>query len=307
MHLPRPLVIGVSGPMYRTALNVRTPLRLRRSILERFTRLSVVPAGTQVEQITLGGRPCERITVGASERPRAVLYLHGGGYTVGSPRTHRSLAAFLAHATGAVVFSLDYRLAPEHPYPAALDDAVAAFRALVDEHDFAAPRIAISGDSAGGGLAVAAARRLTDDGLRPAALALLSPWTDPSNDEVPRRRDFVIDSAWGRQSAADYRGAADPHDPGYAPMYARLDGLPPMLIHCTVTEILQPQILAFAGLAAAAGVDVQVVEHQRLWHSGHALAGTLREATDAVHDVGVFLRAHLDAVPESVAVAETPA
>jgi monoterpene epsilon-lactone hydrolase len=299
MHLPRPLVIGVSGPMYRTALNARTPLRLRRSILERFARLAVVPAGTQVEQISLAERPCERITVGATDRPRAVLYLHGGGYTVGSPRTHRSLAAFLARATGAVVFSLDYRLAPEDPYPAALEDAVAAFRVLVDAHGFAASGIAIAGDSAGGGLAVAAARVLTDDGLRPAALGLLSPWTDPSSDDMPRRRDFVIDSAWGRQNAAAYRGETDPHDAGYAPLRGRLDGLPPMLIHCSVTEILQPQILQFAGLATSAGVDVQMVEHQRLWHSGHVLAGTLREATDAVHDVGVFLRAHLDAVPES--------
>jgi acetyl esterase/lipase len=306
MHLPRPLVIGLSATMYRTALNARTPLRLRRSILERFAQLGVVPAGTQVEQISLGGRPCERITVGASVRPRAVLYLHGGGYTVGSPHTHRSLGAFLARATGAVVFSLDYRLAPEHPYPGALEDAVAAFRALISEHRFAASRIAIAGDSAGGGLAVAAARVLTDDGLQPAALGLLSPWTDPSDDESPRRRDFVIDSAWGRQNAASYRGDADPHDPGYAPMHGRLDGLPPMLIHCAVAEVLQPQILRFAGLASAAGVDVQLVEHPRLWHSGHALAGTLREATDAVHDVGVFLRAHLDAIPESTAAATTP-
>jgi monoterpene epsilon-lactone hydrolase len=306
MHLPRPLVIAISGAMYRTALNARTPLRLRRSILELFARLNVVPAGTHVERITLAGRPCDRITVGASDRPRAVLFLHGGGYTVGSPRTHRSLAAFLARASGAVVFSLDYQLAPEHPYPAALDDAVAAFRALVREHSFAASRIAVSGDSAGGGLAVAAARLLTDDGLRPAALGLLSPWTDPSGDDGLRRRDFVIDSAWGRQNAASYRGDADQHDPGYAPIRGRLDGLPPMLIHCAVTEILQPQILRFAALASAAGVDVQLVEHPRLWHSGHALAGTLREATDAVHDLGVFLRAHLDGVPESKAAARVP-
>ncbi|MFN2517971.1 MAG: alpha/beta hydrolase fold domain-containing protein [Jatrophihabitantaceae bacterium] len=307
MHLPRSLVFGVSAPLYRTALNARTPRRLQRALLETFAGLNVVPAGTQVSLLDLGGRPCERITVGASERPRAILYLHGGGYTVGSPHTHRSLAAFLARSSSAVLFSLDYRLAPENPYPAALDDAVAAFRALVAEHGFASTRIAVSGDSAGGGLAVAAARRLTDDGLRPAALGLLSPWTDPSDDNMPRRRDFVIDSAWGRTNAIDYRGGADPHDPGYAPMYARLDGLPPMLIHCGVAEILQPQILQFAALAAAAGVDVQVVEHDRLWHSGHALAGTLREATDAVHDLGVFLRAHLDAVTERAAVAEVPA
>jgi epsilon-lactone hydrolase len=302
MHLPRPLVIVVAGPMYRVALNSRTPLRLRRSILERYARLSVVPRGTRVEPTVLGGRPCERVTVGASERPRAVLYLHGGGYTVGSPRTYRALAAFLARDTGAVVYSLAYRLAPEHRYPAALDDAVAGFRALVDEHGFDPSRIAIAGDSAGGGLAVAAARRLVDSGLRPAALGLLSPWTDPSNDEMPRHRDFVINSAWGRQNAIDYRGDADPHDPGYAPMHGRLDGLPPMLIHCAATEILQPQILLFAARARDAGVDVQLVEHPRLWHSGHALAGTLREATDAVRDLGVFLRAHLDGVPESVVV-----
>jgi epsilon-lactone hydrolase len=306
MHLPRPLVVAIAAPMYRLTLNPRTPLRLRRSILERYSRMSVVPRGTRVETIELGSRPCERVTVGATERPRAVLYLHGGGYTVGSPRTHRALAAFLARDTAAVVFSLHYRLAPEDPYPAALDDAVAGFRALVEEHGFAPSRIAIAGDSAGGGLAVAAARRLIDDGLSPAALGLLSPWTDPSDDTLTRRRDFVINSAWGRQNAIDYRGDADPRDLGYAPMHGRLGGLPPMLIHCAETEVLQPQILTFARRATDAGVDVQLVEHPRLWHSGHALAGTLREATDAVHDVGVFLRAHLDAVPESVAV-ENPA
>jgi monoterpene epsilon-lactone hydrolase len=306
MHLPRPLVVAIAAPMYRIALNTRTPLRLRRAILERYAGLTVLPRGARVEPITLGGRPCERVTVGATERPRAVLYLHGGGYTVGSPRTHRALAAFLARDAGAVVFSLHYRLAPEHRFPAALDDAVAAFRELVDEHGFAPSRIAIAGDSAGGGLAVAAARRLTDDGLRPAALGLLSPWTDPSDETITRRRDFVLNSAWGRQNAVDYRGEADPRDPGYAPMHGRLDGLPPMLIHCAQTEILQPQILVFAERATDAGVAVQVVEHPRLWHSGHALAGTLREATDAVHDVGAFLRAHLDAVPQSVAVENPP-
>jgi epsilon-lactone hydrolase len=279
--------------MYRVALNVRTPLYLRRSLLERFARLTVLPAGTKVEQITVAGRPCDRITVGATDQPRAILYLHGGGYTVCSPRTHRSLAAFLARDTPATVYSLAYRLAPENPYPAALDDAVAAFRALVDEHGFAPSSIAMCGDSAGGGLAVAAARRLTDDGLRPGALGLLSPWTDPSQDDFPRPRDFVINAKWGRQNAADYRGSADPHDPGYAPMHGRLDGLPPMLVHCANGEILQPQIAQFVSRAADAGVDVQFVEHRRLWHSGHALAGTLREATDAVHDVGHYLQTHL--------------
>src|SRR5439155_13304557 len=144
--------------------------------------------------------------------------LHGGGYTVGSPRLYRALAAYLSRSSGAVVYSLDYRLAPEHPYPAALDDAVAAFRALVSEHGFAPARIAIVGDSAGGGLAVAAARVLTDSGLRPAALGLLSPWTDPADEAFTVRRDRVTNARWGKQSATAYRGSAGPTDPAFAPM-----------------------------------------------------------------------------------------
>jgi acetyl esterase/lipase len=254
-----------------------------------------VPTGTRVEHITLGGRPAERITVGASERPRAILFLHGGGYTVGSPRLYRACAAVLARASGSVVFCLDYRLAPEYPFPAALDDAVAAFRELVVEHGFDPSRVAIAGDSAGGGLSVAAARVLTDDGLAPAALGLISPWTDPSDEDFIRQRDFVVNLRGGRLSASLYRGSADSRDPGYAPMHGRLDGLPPTLIQCSPNEMLYPQILRFAGLLKRAGVDVTLVAQERWWHSIHVLAGMLREATDAVADLGAFLRAHLDA------------
>ena len=291
MHVPRPLVIAGSVPFYRLGLNARLPITLGRRIIAAGAVPSVPPPGTVVRHITLGGRPAERVTVGASERPRAILYLHGGGYTVASARVYRGLAIHLARAAEAVVYNLDYRLAPEHVYPAALDDAVAAFRELADE--YGADRVAISGDSAGGGLAVATARRLTDAGLRPAALGLLSPWTDPADDDFRVTRARGTNRAWGKLSAVLYRGDADPHDPGYAPMYADLRGLPPMLIHTAPSEMLYDQVRRFAAKARAAGIDVELVEDPAWWHSVHVTAGILREATDAVTDVGRYLARHL--------------
>jgi monoterpene epsilon-lactone hydrolase len=270
------------------------------AVQRRVTDLGAValrpPLGTLVEPVTLHGCPAERVTFGASLRPRAVLYLHGGGYVVGSARTARALAGHLARASGAVVYVLDYRLAPEHPYPAALDDAVAAFGHLVDAAGFDPRRIALVGDSAGGGLAVAAARVLTDSGRRPGALALLSPWTDPSDAALPAR-DFVLRRDWLTWCAEQYRATADRHDPGYAPMHGDLSALPPALIHSATQELLYPQIARFAERAAAAGVDVTSVGLTTLWHSGHLLAGLLRESTEALRDVAGFLRIRLDASP----------
>lgn len=293
MGVRRRVIVAASGPLYRLGLNHRMPARIGRRLLDSSVVIMRPPRGTVVRHITLGGRPAERTTVGATERTRAVLYLHGGGYSVGSPRLYRACAAHLARSSGAVVHNLDYRLAPEHRYPAALDDAVAAFEELVTEHGYAPDHIAIAGDSAGGGLAVATARRLVDRGLRPGALALLSPWTDPSDEEFERSRDFVTNKRWGRASAAMYRGDADPRDPGYAPIHGRLDDLPPMLVHCSTVEMLHPQIIRFADAAKDAGGEVHLVARDDWWHSIHVLAGTLSEATEAVEDAGAFIRARL--------------
>ncbi|MGH9059021.1 MAG: alpha/beta hydrolase fold domain-containing protein, partial [Acidimicrobiales bacterium] len=176
-HLPRGVVVAVSAPVYRLSLNAHRTVAMQRRLSEASVRLNRVPRGTRVNRLLLGGRPAERVTLGAPDPASAVLYLHGGGYVLGSARMYRPLAAHLSRSAGAVVHNLDYRLAPEHRYPAALEDAVAAFDQLVEQHGYEPSRIAIAGDSAGGGLAVAAARRLTDAGRRPAALALLSPWT----------------------------------------------------------------------------------------------------------------------------------
>jgi acetyl esterase/lipase len=268
----------------------RVPIRIGRRILDSAGLVMRVPRGTVVQHVTLGARHAERVSVGATERPRAVLYLHGGGYSVGSARLYRACAAHLAQASGAVVYTLDYRLAPEHPFPAALDDAVAAFHDLAVSQGYGAEHVAIAGDSAGGGLAVAAARVLVDAGTRPAALALMSPWTDPMDEDFLQSRDFVINVRWGRASAAGYRRETDPRHPGFAPLHGRLDGLPPMLVHCSTAEMLHPQIIRFTDAVKQAGGDVHLTARDDWWHSIHVLAGTLREASAAVEDVGAYLR-----------------
>lgn len=210
VRLPLPVVEASIKPFYRLALDARLPVRVQRALLDLAAPIQTLPDGTVVERTTLAGRPAERITVGATERRHAVLYLHGGAYTIGSLGTHRSLAAYLARESASAVYTLDYRLAPEHPFPAALDDAVAAFTELVTDHGFTADRVAVAGDSAGGGLALATARRLIDTrGLSPAALALISPWVDPGSREAPFDRDTVVNTAWAHSSAGAYLGGGE--------------------------------------------------------------------------------------------------
>jgi epsilon-lactone hydrolase len=284
---PRRLVMANAAVFYRVAFDAHLPFTVQRRLLEAGARLMPLPRGTVVRQVTLGGCPAERVTVGATVRERTVLYLHGGGYTTCSPHTHRSLAAFLAKAAGAAVYTPAYRLAPEDPYPAALDDAVAAYLNL--------GYAAIAGDSAGGGLAVATVRRLLDRGVPVPALALLSPWTDPGDDTARRFRDLVVNMAQARTSAAAYGAGIDRYDPGFAPMYADVTGLPPTLVHVVPGELLYEQVLRFVTRLRAAGVDVTLRELPGLWHCAHTQAGLVREAWEAVADVGRFLGAAPDA------------
>ena len=296
MHLPRPVVRALSGPSYRLSLNPRLPVAAQRRLSAASSQLLRPPRGTHIDHVRLGGCHAERVTFGASRRPRAVLYLHGGAYILGSARMYRAMAGHLARAGHAVVYTLDYRLAPEHPYPAALEDAVAAFRAILAADNLDPAHVAIAGDSAGGGLAVAAARVLTDAGQRPGALALLSPWTDPSDTDMPER-DFVVRRSWGHRSAGLYRGTTAANDPGYAPMHlddSDFAKLPPLLVHAAAGEMLSAQIRRFSERADDAGADVRYVELPGFWHSAHVLAGTYRQATDAVTGVGAFVRRHLD-------------
>lgn len=294
-YLPLPLVAASLKPFYRLALNDRLSISVQRKLLELAAPIQTLPEGTVVQRSTLAGRPVERVTVGATERSTAILYLHGGGYTLGSAATHRSLAAHLARESASAVYVLEYRLAPENPYPAGLNDAVAAYRELLTAHGFTADRVAIAGDSAGGGLTVAAARRLVDDGIKPAALGLIAPWVDPGARDAPFARDLVISTNWSYNAAEAYLADGDPLDQGFAPLNGDLTGLPPTVIHVGTTEVLYPQVVAFHDKLLESNVEVEYVEYEKLWHVAHLQASILREAAEAVHHMGAFLGARLRA------------
>ncbi|MEV0080612.1 alpha/beta hydrolase [Nocardia neocaledoniensis] len=264
----------------RPLLRPEVPLGVRRRATGALGVVRRLPRGTQVSRTTLGTRAAERIDPAGVSGTGAVLYLHGGGYTIAGPTTHRALAAHLAASAGRPVYVLDYRLAPEHPFPAALDDAVAAY------HDLLAAGytdITVAGDSAGGGLSLAVALRLREaDAPAPDALLLISPWTDLtlSDPWLDGRVDDMLPLGWLRQCAAAY--APDPTDPLASPVYADLRDLPPVTVHVGAEEILRADAERLAEALRAAGVPVELTVFDGMWHVWHLHAGLFPEATAAV-------------------------
>jgi len=224
-----------------------------------------------------------------------VLYLHGGGYVIGSPRSHRHLAAAIAGAAGTSALLLDYRLAPEHPFPAAVDDAVAAYRWLLDQ-GIAAGHIAVAGDSAGGGLTVATLLALLNARLpMPAAGVCISPWVDLTcRGESYRSKadvDPIVRSAGVSEMARAYLATTDPRSPLASPLFADLRGLPPLLIHVGSDEVLLDDAIGLAERAKAAGVDATLEQWDRMIHVWHWFLPMLDEAQAAVASIGSFVRA----------------
>ncbi|BCK53497.1 alpha/beta hydrolase [Nocardia wallacei] len=299
VSLPLPVARAMLHPIFRYSMHHRLPWQLQRALLDAGSVLQVLPGGTRVHRTTLGGRPTERVTVTTNEttggaapaadaRPVAVLYLHGGGYTVGSPATHRSLVAHLARDLRCPVYVPEYRLAPEHPYPAALDDAEAAFLELVAS-GLRPEDIAVSGDSAGGGLSLALALRLRDEhGIAPAALGLIAPWADP-NQLPDRARDLVINKAWSRACAAAYLGDGDGLDPGYAPLFGDLRGLPPTYIQVDAGELLHEQCVRLVAVLERVGVPTRFSVTRGLWHVAQLQASLVGPAAAATRELAGFL------------------
>jgi cation diffusion facilitator CzcD-associated flavoprotein CzcO/acetyl esterase/lipase len=218
-----------------------------------------------------------------------VLYLHGGAYVGGSLETHRGIAAQIALGTGAPVHLVDYRLAPEHPYPAGLEDALSAYRGLV-ESGLDPKSVVVAGDSAGAGLALALALRLRDlGGPLPAGLALLNGWLDltVSGDSMKRNRtrDVGLDRRHLIESAGSYRGAARLTDPELSPVNADLAGLPPIYLQVGTHDILESDSDLLARRAREAGVDVGYSKYRGMWHDFQLSAGALREADEAIADL----------------------
>jgi acetyl esterase/lipase len=226
-----------------------------------------------------------------------VLYLHGGAYVIGGVHTHRGLTGGVSRSSGARVLSVDYRLAPEHPYPAAVEDAVAAYGFLL-EQGIRPEAIAIAGDSAGGGLTVATLLALREAGEPlPAAGVLISPWLDLSLSgetlKTKAAEDPLVTQDLLARTAEAYLAGADPTTPTASPLFADLAGLPPLLVQVGSAETLLDDSRRFAERAVAAGVDVTLEVWDEMIHVWHAFAGLLPEADQAVGGIGEYLRERL--------------
>lgn len=256
-----------------------------------------MPRGTRIEPATVGTVPCEWLhpPKGAADDRAVIVYFHGGGYTLGSLDTHRGLTAHLAQRSGCRVLSVDYRLAPEHPFPAALEDAVAVVQALLSA-DVSHHQLVLAGDSAGGGLALACALAMRDLNLpRAQALCLLSPWLDLSlgGESVRSRaqRERVLSATWLQTCAQDYAG--DQLQLSLAsPLHAELDRLPPCLIQVGSEEILLDDACQLAAAIEAAGGQCDLQIEADLWHVWPLFAGWMPEAGNALQQMGDFIRAH---------------
>jgi acetyl esterase/lipase len=269
---------------------------LLRERFERLGQLLPAPAEAIVERLDAGNVPAERVAAPGADKGD-ILFLHGGGYVIGSPATHRTLAYNFSKASGCRTLLLDYRLAPEHPFPAAVDDAVAGYRFLLDGG--ARPgRIAIAGDSAGGGLVVAALVAIRDKGLPlPAAAVSISPWIDleatGASIASKAKEDPIVEKGRLMQMAGLYLAGADAKSPLAAPLHADLKGLPPLFIQVGSAEILLDDALRLAARARAAGVAVEFEEAADMIHVWHLFAPMLSEGREAIGRAGAFIRRHL--------------
>lgn len=235
------------------------------------------------------------VPLGVDTAEHVVLHLHGGAYVLGSPESHRGLAAALSRTSHAQVFMPRYRLAPEHRFPAALDDALAAYRWLVEERGFPTERIAISGDSAGGGLALATLFAARDAGLPlPSCYLGLSPWTDLAATGASMTAldgtDPWLSADMVLPASRAYAGDAALDHPLVSPLYGEFEGLPPMLVHVGSDEILYDDSVRLVERARAAGVDASLGCFPGLWHVFQAFP--LPESRTSLRELGAFVRRH---------------
>ena len=268
-----------------------------RAQMEGWVGSFPLPEGVSVEAVDAGGVPGEWVKAPGARNDAAFLYLHGGGYALGSPATGRHLAAAFSEAAGTTILSLDYRLAPENPFPAAVDDAVAGYRWLL-EQGLAPGKIAIGGDSAGGGLAVAALVALRGAGVPvPAAGICISPWADLtcSSDSYSTKSgsDPIIvhqDILW---LASLYLGDQDPKTPLASPLFADLQGLPPLLIQVGSEEVLLNDSIGLDRRARQAGVDSTLEIWDDMIHVWHVFFHMLKEGRDAIARIGEYYKSRI--------------
>ncbi len=272
-----------------------------RQNLDRLGQRLKPPKTVGIERTWVEGLQSDWLTPAAASDGTAVdarlLYLHGGGYICGSFASHRGLVGNLAQACGVRTLMPEYRLAPEYPFPAALEDSLRVYRHLLD--DGVAPhRLVLGGESAGGGLAIATLLALKDEGLPlPAAAFVLSPWTDLAATgeslHTRARQDPWFEPEGVAVAAAFYIGDESNTNPLISPLYGDLSGLPPLLIHVGDYEILRDDSTRLAEKALAAGVDVTLRVWEGMWHVFQSLAGRVPEARESVDEVGAWVQSRL--------------
>jgi len=255
-----------------------------------------LPAGLRVEPFTLAGMHAEWLIPAGADKEKVILYMIGGGYVSGSCNDHRTLVAKVAQGTGIAVLMFDHRLAPEHPYPAALDDALTAYRWLLDGGT-SPENILIMGESAGGGLCLTTLLAIRDQGLPlPVAGVALSPWTDLKlTGESYRTKTNVCISPEGMNVVCSkyYVGDHDPTEPWISPLYGDLHGLPPLYINVGDYETMRDDSTRFAAKAKAAGVDTTLVVGEKMVHCYPLMAPLFPEATQALNEICAFIRSQL--------------
>jgi epsilon-lactone hydrolase len=287
----------------KRCLDPALPWRVQRTRLDQLNRTLLLPRGTTVTEQAVGGVRAEVVSARGPHRapppgalppgaPATVVHFHGGGYCLGSAGTARSWAAHLSARTGCRVVLPEYRLAPEHPHPAALQDARAVMKALSGTTE--PGPVVVSGDSAGGGLALALVVSLRDEGQeQPAGCILLSPWLDLGRDRRAApdlvRRDVLLNPDWLDTCARAYAAPSAWADPSVSPLRAAHSGLPPLLIQAATDELLAPDAELLAASAWAAGVDVTYTRWPRMWHDFALQPGLLAAADSALAQAAWFV------------------
>ncbi len=268
--------------------------KMRDNFVLATKNFTTPPADTRIDSVDVDGIPAEWLAAPGVDVDRVLLYLHGGGYVIGSIATHRGLTAALSSAANCRVLALDYRLAPEHPYPAAVEDATRAYRWLLKQ-GVKANKIAISGDSAGGGLTLATLLNLKASGdPLPAAAVPISPWTDMegTGESMKTKVDLdpMVEPGGLMGMAKLYMADGDYRAPTASPLHGDYSGLPPLLIQVGALETLHDDATRVAAKAKAAGVDVTLEVWDDMIHVWHLFAPMLPEGRQAIVRVGEFIQ-----------------
>ena len=275
-----------------------------RETFEKMASRTRTASGTQIRQETIAGVDCDWVIPKKCDESRVLLFLHGGAYVMGSSKTHHTMVSHIAKEAGVRALLPNYRLAPENPFPAGLEDCLAVYRQLLI-NEVTPERLVIGGDSAGGGMTMATLLSLRDAGdPMPSAACLLSPWLDLAAEGESANTRAGMDP-WFRaddmaNTAAHYCLESQIRDPLVSPVHADVRGLPPMLIQVGDHEILLSDSTRITDKLTAAGIDVTLRVWPEMWHVFQYFVGKMPESKRAIREIGQYLKSQLD-------VAESPA